>query len=155
MLKDVGMTVPQGRETSAVYMYMYMQQHREWGQYQQERGWEHATITCATPPGLRMSLFLHALIPCLAAYTCTCILRSSPMLLHTCTCTCTVYIYMYILHLFLYFVALSSLHLYISFNISFTLFTLTFSAISCWDFWFMIPCFASVLSASSLFILDV
>ena len=40
MLKDVGMTVPKSRETSAVYRYM--QQHREWGQYiymQQDRGW--------------------------------------------------------------------------------------------------------------------
>ena len=40
MLKDVGMTVPKSRETSAVDSYM--QQDRGWGQYiymQQDRGW--------------------------------------------------------------------------------------------------------------------
>ena len=48
MLKDVGMTVPKSRETSAVYtrVYYYMQQHRGW-YVQQDRGWGHATIiTC-------------------------------------------------------------------------------------------------------------
>ena len=85
--KDVGMTVPKSRETSAVYM----QQERPMRAVymQQDRGWGHATIiTCVTPPyiycimGLRMLLFSLAF---LAAY---------------------------ILHLFLYFLALLSLHLF-------------------------------------------
>ena len=107
MLKDVGMTVPKSRETSAVYMQqdkaVYMQQDRGWGQYmQQDRGWGYATIvTCVPPlPPPPTSLLLwgfivtcphplsccifSALIPCLAAY----ILPSSPALLHILYCTC-------------------------------------------------------------------
>ena len=58
MLKDVGMAVPNTRETRTIYM-------------QQERGWWHAiVIPCVTTNNdnreeLRMVLLLHVIIPCL------------------------------------------------------------------------------------------
>ena len=61
MLKNVGMTVPKSRETSAVYIYM--QQDRGWGQYNMQQD-----ISTSTLYGLHMLLLLHDLIPCLAAY---------------------------------------------------------------------------------------
>ena len=92
MLKDVGMTVPKSRETSAVYM----QQDRDEGNIYAARqgmracnnnmrnpslhlfyyGVTHVIIV-ACPHPLSCCIYI-ALIPCLAAY----ILPSSPVLLH-------------------------------------------------------------------------
>ena len=58
MLKDVGITVPKSRETSAVRM-------------QQDRGGRYATIICVTlhKRDVGRGYALHALIPSLAGYT--------------------------------------------------------------------------------------